>query len=237
MKLYRVLPIAAITIFSFSSLQAQTPQPQPPVVNTANRGVKGIPFSADTVNEINRVLGDGTRIHQENHGKSFRDSEGRTRTETETVSSMGNPEKFHHISILDPVENVIISMDPRTKVATVRQWMSPPPPPSPHPVKPPTGSAPVHEKLGTIDIEGFSATGDKYTRTVEAGKIGNDKPLATVTETWFSAELKVVLRSKIEDPQFGERTMNLVNIQRVEPDPGLFQVPQDYTVHDERAKN
>lgn len=235
MKLFRVLSIAAITIFSFSSLQAQTPQTT--VVNSASRGVKGIPFSADTVNEINHVLGDGTRIHQENRGKSFRDSEGRTRNETESVSSVGNAEKFHHVSILDPIENVIINWDSRTKVATIRQWMSPPSPPSPTTVKSRPAPEAVHEKLGTTDIEGFSAVGDKYTRTIEVGKIGNDKPLATVSETWYSTELRLVLRSKIEDPQFGERTIKLVNIQRVEPDPTLFQVPQDYTVHDERTKN
>ena len=47
------------------------------------QGIKGVPYSADVITETTRVLADGNRIHQEMHGKQFRDSEGRTRTETE----------------------------------------------------------------------------------------------------------------------------------------------------------
>lgn len=237
MKFYRVLS-AAITVFSFAvALQAQTSQP---AINSARQATKGIPFSADVVTETSRVLSDGTRIHQETHGKSFRDSEGRTRTETEAVSSIGNGEKFHHVTILDPVDHVIISLDPKAKVATIRQWIMPPTPPATPratAAKRTLEPASVHEQLGMIDIEGLSAVGNKFTRTIEAGKIGNDRPIVNVSETWYSPDLKMVLRSKTDDPQFGERTMNLVNIQRVEPDSSLFQTPQDYTVRDERAKN
>jgi hypothetical protein len=32
------------------------------------------------------------------------------------------------------------------------------------------------------------------------------------------------------NPQFGETTFQLTNIQRAEPDPALFQVPSTYTI-------
>lgn len=234
MKLFRVLPIVAVTILSFAgSLQAQTSQVK---VDTTRNGIKGTPFSADVVTETSRVLSDGTRIHQETHGKSFRDSEGRTRNETETISSIDG-EKFHFVSILDPVENIVIHWDSKTKVATIRQWVVPPVTPHPSPAKAPPEPAPVHEKLGTMDIEGFSAIGNNTTQTIAAGKIGNDRPIVRVYESWYSPDLKVIVQSRTNDPEHGERTMKLVNIQKVEPDPSLFQAPQDYTVHDERTKN
>src|SRR4051812_12204978 len=45
------------------------------------REIRGVPFSADVTTETTRILADGNRIHQENHGKIYRDSEGITRTE------------------------------------------------------------------------------------------------------------------------------------------------------------
>ena len=45
--------------------------------------------------------------------------------------------------------------------------------------------------------------------------------------------LQQVLLSKTEDPQSGEQTMKLINIQTSEPDPSLFQIPPDYNVKDD----
>ncbi len=87
-----------------------------------------------------------------------------------------------------------------------------------------------HEDLGTKEIEGFTVTGSRMTRTMEAGSIGNDKPLTTVHETWFSPDLKTVLLTTSDDPQSGQNTMRLTNIRTGEPDPLLFQIPADYTV-------
>jgi hypothetical protein len=95
----------------------------------------------------------------------------------------------------------------------------------------------VYEHLGTEEIDGFSATGDRITRTIEIGQIGNDKPVVSVFETWTATDLKAVLRSKTDDPENGQRTMKLVNIQRDEPDPALFRIPEGYTVNDKRTNN
>ena len=102
MKRWRIFSIVATEIvFCIGCLQAQVIV-SPSVAQTASpnkpSGVKGVPFSAEVVNETSRVLGDGTRIHQETQGKSFRDSEGRTRTESEFVRSAGNGERLQHIT-------------------------------------------------------------------------------------------------------------------------------------------
>ena len=58
------------------------------------------------------------------------------------------------------------------------------------------------ESLGTQTIAGVAAVGTRHTRTIPAGKIGNDRPIDIVSETWYSQELQMVVMSKhtIRDP-------------------------------------
>jgi hypothetical protein len=88
------------------------------------------------------------------------------------------------------------------------------------------------EQLGTQTIEGVAAEGTRVTFTIPAGKIGNDRPIVTVNERWYSQELQTVVMSKNSDPRMGETTYRLTNIDRSEPDPSLFQVPPDYTIQE-----
>jgi hypothetical protein len=204
------------------------------------REIRGVPFSADVTTETTRILADGNRIHQENHGKIYRDSEGRTRTENST-NRLPDGQAWEFVFINDPVSNVTINLDPQRKTATIfRRSIMNAAQMQPRPVPPAeTQSEPKrpiikghHEELGTSSIEGYTAIGTKLTRTTEAGAIGNDQPLVVVSESWRSDELKEVLLSKTNDPQTGETVRKLTNIQRLEPDPVLFQVPPGYTTHD-----
>jgi hypothetical protein len=86
------------------------------------------------------------------------------------------------------------------------------------------------ESLGTQTIEGVQAEGTRVTFTIPAGKIGNERPIVSVNERWYSPELQAVVLSRNTDPRMGETTYRLVNISRAEPDPSLFQLPSDYTV-------
>jgi hypothetical protein len=86
------------------------------------------------------------------------------------------------------------------------------------------------ESLGAQTIEGVEAEGTRVTYTIAAGKIGNERPIVTINERWYSPELQTVVLSKNSDPRMGETTYRLTNISRGEPDPSLFQVPADYTV-------
>jgi hypothetical protein len=86
------------------------------------------------------------------------------------------------------------------------------------------------ESLGTQTIEGVQAEGTRITFTIPAGKIGNERPIVTVNERWYSPELQAVVMSRNSDPRSGETTYRLMNINRNEPDASLFQVPADYTI-------
>jgi len=88
------------------------------------------------------------------------------------------------------------------------------------------------EQLAPQTIEGVVAEGTRATFTIAAGKIGNERPIVTVNERWYSQELQAVVLSKNSDPRMGETTYRLTNIDRSEPDPSLFQVPTDYRIEE-----
>lgn len=171
----------------------------------------------------------------------------------------------HLLMIEDPVAGVHWTLDAETKTATKMPFphikkgtpagfvppplggddvvfvsAAPPPPPGPEirivkktQVTP--DSAPVKTDLGVQNIEGIAAKGTRITRTIPAGAIGNDLPIVITTETWYSPELKVLVMSKTNDPRMGETTYRLTDIQRSEPSPSLFQVPDGYTIKDRPA--
>jgi hypothetical protein len=88
------------------------------------------------------------------------------------------------------------------------------------------------ESLGTKAIAGVQVEGTRDTRNIPAGEIGNDRPLQTVWETWFSPELNVVVLRRVSDPVNGNTVTELKDIQRSEPEPALFQVPPGFTIRD-----
>jgi hypothetical protein len=88
------------------------------------------------------------------------------------------------------------------------------------------------ESLGQQTIEGVAAEGKRTTTTIPAGAMGNQRPISTVIEEWFSPELQVTVLSTTKDPRLGETTYRLTNIQRAEPPATLFTLPADYAVKD-----
>jgi hypothetical protein len=87
---------------------------------------------------------------------------------------------------------------------------------------------PNKESLGTQTMEGVKAQGERRTSTIEAGAIGNDRPIQIVSERWYSPDLQVEVMTRHSDPRTGEEITRLVNINRAEPDPSLFQLPAGY---------
>ena len=82
--------------------------------------VSGEPYSAVQESERIQTLADGTHIDQKGPTvRMFRDSQGRTRTETlqpaNPATSM--PESIAGIAINDPVAGVSYMLDPRTRIA------------------------------------------------------------------------------------------------------------------------
>lgn len=203
------------------------------------RSVAGAPFSADVVSQSTQVQADGTPVTQETHGKMFRDSAGRTRSETELQSTAAEVGR-RFVTILDPMQGTSIVLDVAAKSATVFHL---PAAPAANANKVnlavPThaGRASIQqltpagsEDLGGMMMEGFAVIGTRRAgapvASAKAGASAN-----TATESWFSKELKVDLLVSRQG-QSASRTTRLTNISPGEPDSTLFQVPADYKVQD-----
>jgi hypothetical protein len=90
------------------------------------------------------------------------------------------------------------------------------------------------ESLGKRTIEGVTAEGTRSVSTIEAGAIGNDRPIQSVTERWFSPDLQTVMLVRSTDPRAGEDSFKLVNVNRSEPAAYLFQVPSGYQIVEQK---
>jgi hypothetical protein len=77
-------------------------------------------------------------------------------------------------------------------------------------------------------IDGLRADGKRTTWTIEAGRIGNEKPINITNEVWSSPELGITLRTRDVDPLVGEDSFRVQNVARGEPDAQLFRVPSEY---------
>lgn len=88
------------------------------------------------------------------------------------------------------------------------------------------------ENLGEQTILGFRTRGTRVITTLPAGQIGNDRPIAIISEQWFSPELELVMRSMHRDPWAGEFTTTVTRVNRGDQPALLFQVPAPYRVID-----
>jgi hypothetical protein len=210
--------------------------------------VAGAPYSAVAISETIQTLGDGTVIDRKIQSNVYRDGQGRTRRET-TLPAVGplatSGQNKSVVTINDPVASKAFVLHPDQKVAMLL-------PAHNHGNK--GGNAAVgvgpnveariqareqaeiasgrlkKDDLGTQSINGINAQGTRFTRTIVAGEIGNDKIITITSERWYSPDLQIVVKSVRTDPRFGQTTYTLTNIQRTEPAATLFAVPADYTV-------
>ena len=93
------------------------------VSTSADKIVKGSPFSAEAVSESVQVLTDGNRIVRNSTSKLYRNSEGRFRRELSAGSGGGVVDSLFSygqgVTILDPVIGHRYSLDPNMKTARV----------------------------------------------------------------------------------------------------------------------
>lgn len=90
------------------------------------------------------------------------------------------------------------------------------------------------ESLGKQMVEGVNAEGTRNVTTIEAGAIGNDRPIQVTSESWYSDELQTMVMSKHSDPRTGEESFRLSNIRRSEPGSYLFQAPAGYQINERK---
>lgn len=246
MKRY-AMAFVALLLFA-SILTAQTNNKESTSTSTLSgginlRSISGVPFSSDVLRQSTQIQPNGSRALVETHGKMFRDSQGRTRVETELTSGAGSVTR-HFTTIFDPVQHISIVLNVEAKTARIYH-LPPAPALSQKQLKlvATAQATQAHknglarsvsgspEDLGTMTLEGFSVTGTRSAHPAKAGTAA-DKTQTAFTESWFSSELKIELLSITQLPQALTDTTRLINIAPGEPDPALFQAPADYTVQD-----
>ncbi|HEY2913053.1 MAG TPA: hypothetical protein VGK21_06815 [Candidatus Angelobacter sp.] len=244
MKNACILLVAIFALSSISLSQANTSRAAYPAGTLSSginlRAMAGAPFSADVISQSTLMLADGTPFTQETHGKMFRDTAGRTRSETELQSTAAGGTR-HFVTIVDPMQGTSIVLDVAAKSATVFHL----------PAMPAVSANKVNlavashaaranmkrlalsgsEALGAMMMEGFAVIGTRRAGAASVASATTGASPNVVTESWFSKELKVDLLVSRQG-QSASRTTRLTNIAPGEPDPTLFQVPADYTVRD-----
>jgi hypothetical protein len=196
--------------------------------------VKNAPYTADAVTESVQTLQDGNRIVRRTVTRLARDTYGRTRQEKTT----GGRSTVAYV--FDPIDHrsYALNLARRTAVRIPRVPDVPMPDTgattAPAPVSGPHGEG-EKKSLGTRDFDGVKADGTQVTHTIPAGAIGNEKPIAIVSERWFSPELQLVVMARTSDPRSGVTTYRLTNLKRGEPPADLFKVPSDYRVGERRG--
>ncbi|HEX3097838.1 MAG TPA: hypothetical protein VHQ02_08975 [Usitatibacter sp.] len=85
----------------------------------------------------------------------------------------------------------------------------------------------VTRSLGTKEMAGLRCDGRSTVWTIPAGQIGNAKPIAITSESWYSPDLQVTVYSRYDDPRTGESIYRLANVKRGEPPAELFKPPKE----------
>jgi hypothetical protein len=198
--------------------------------------VKRLPYSAETITENTRTLGNGTKLTQRTTGTVYRDDEGRTRREMSAstagpFATSGDTQRL--IFINDPVAGISSTIMPDSDTAVTK----PLPANNEEPPESEVSSENSRtDSLGKDVIEGFVAEGTRTTISIPAGTIGNDQPLEIVHERWYSPELQTILRSKHSDPRWGETVYELRNIDRGAPASSLFALPANSTLNGKKTR-
>jgi hypothetical protein len=222
--------------------------------NTVGYGDVGVvannPFHADEVVTPSRSHPPRAIVGQRPLSVA-RDSQGRVRIERvggdfkhDNGPETGSQVQEHTISICDPVAETLIRMNTLTATATIIHV----PPSAPRAAVPPpatqlsfcasrlpssrvAGRFQVQD-LGDQIIEGVEAHGQRLTLPMLGAIAGEESPSGESTsERWCSDSLSAMVLTVSGNTKTGVRsTLAMRNIERTEPDPGLFQIPSGYAI-------
>ena len=247
------LPLGAVLLSTLALSQAQQQQQ---IVRRADGGTSGrmesifvppkagAPFSLTLATEWSRPMGNGGTFTLANERRIVRDSKGRIYQERWILVPKGSKIKSQMdvFQITDPEQhtwyNCITALKEcriyKYSLETTDQFL--PPVGTSGPL--PDGSGfRTHTDLGEGSAEGLDTHGYRETVTLNPGVLGNDKPMVTMREFWYAAQLGLNLISIVDDPQSGKQVFTVKDLSTSEPDIGYFEVPEGYKVVDHRSDN
>lgn len=199
---------------------------------------KNAPFSAEVSEQVDQTLNDGTTIHHETQEIVMRDGAGRI-YRARALSRMPDKQKngFQMITIIDTPRHLQFVCSSFRKVCTQMTYHIPP-----SFRRPNLSNLEKHpgisiEDLGPSEISGQSVVGMRVIRTLPEGAMGNDRPITTTEESWYSKALDVNVQFQRNDPRMGVHTTTMTSVNPGEPDPTYFQIPEGYKVEERTFPN
>jgi hypothetical protein len=195
------------------------------------------PFTATVNTTWVRQLPDGSTIALKNHRTIARDAAGRIFQERRMfVPESGNGESaVRQIEISDPVAHEFYVCKPLERVCRLEQYSRSESADFAGPAvgrKPPDSSG--AEDLGKQSIGGLETVGTRETSVIPAGTIGNNSPLMSKHEFWYSPLLGINLITKRQEPRGGDQNFEISDIAVGEPDTKLFAPPAGFKIMDMR---
>jgi hypothetical protein len=200
------------------------------------------PFTLLLETEWVKTLYDGGTMTLVNKRRIARDSQGRIYQERWVlVPKNGKVEsEMTTIQIADPEKHTLYNcfMNSRRHCAlstysgstdAIYKFQGPPSGPLPDD----EGFA-LHEDLGQQVFAGLETTGTRDKVVYNPGAVGNDQIMKVEREFWYSPQLAFNLLSKRSDPRIGTQTFTVTNLTTSEPDPNLFNLPDGFSVVDQR---
>lgn len=198
--------------------------------------IPNAPFSAQVKVERSMVQADGSISNLKTSKGIGRDNQGRIYNQAATLlpaSSMDAPQ-IVSILIYDPQTRISTTLLPQNRTYTSGTVNRPPDtvPPALLDASPAAASIPQseftkQEDLGNREIEGVPVHGVRQTQTIPDKNDG--KEIVVTDELWYSADLRINMLIKHNDPRTGSVTMTVAQVKRTEPDPALFEIPEGYT--------
>jgi TonB family protein len=223
------LSLAILWLFAFLQLYGQgsavTQVTVPSIPGPFVSPVPNAPFSGTLQIVSKQRLPDGTVYELKTITYIARDSRGRTHSESRKLvyGSYEQEPPINDIHIYDPATQISIHYDPLTRIARQTKMHAPPVPnpravpnPNPQDAKDPL----TQVGLGSKSFKNLTLTGTLQVRSPTDSN-----------EFWYSPELSIYMMRTHKDAVW-EQTVNIADLDRLEPDPGNFLVPAGYKIID-----
>jgi hypothetical protein len=246
-----VAPLSLLlTVSAFATAQAPGTQPIRRVPDGGTRGVMesifippkpGAPFTLVLDTEWSRPMANGGTFTMVNERRIARDSKGRIYEERWLLVPRGGKQKseMNVRQIADPELHILYNCWTAIKECRVLNYSDTtsgnydPPIGASGPLPDGSGFS-THEDLGVSTTVGIDTHGYRDTLTINQGVMGNDRPMVSTRESWYSPQLSINLLSIVDSPQSGRQVFTVKELSTSEPELGLFEIPEGYKVVDHR---
>lgn len=203
----------------------------------------GAPFSLKLAAEWTRPMNGGGSFTLVNERRIVRDARGRIYQERWILVPKGGALKsiMNVFQITDPEAHTWYNCRVLSKVCEILPYHLTTedtyvPPIGPSGPLPGGRGTRLSEDLGTSTVQGVETHGYRETTTVNAGVLGNNQPMVSLHEFWYSPDLGINLLSTVDTPESGHQVFTVKDLTQGEPEPILFLVPDDYKVVDHREE-